>query len=109
MALRLLRYGVYWCDLSPTFGHQVSKTRPCIIISSEEMNDVVGTALVAPITTKLRNSPFRLKVAVHGQVGDVLTDQIKTIDQRKIKGFIATLSEAEITSLQKLLYELLAV
>lgn len=107
MAVGIRQYDVYWCDLAPAFGHQVTKTRPCAVISPDEINAVVGTVLIAPITTKLRSSPFRQKIIVKDVEGDILYDQIRAIDKRKVKGFVAALKPQDITKLKRILRQLL--
>lgn len=107
MALTLLRYGVYWCDLSPTFGHQLQKVRPYVILSPDSVNQRVGTVIISPLSTQPKGLPFQLDIISQGKGVVIACDQIKVIDKRKIKGFITTLSEKDITRLQELLHELL--
>lgn len=64
------RYEVYWVDLNPTRGSEINKTRPCAIISPDELNNHLKTVVVAPLTSQVRDYyPFRLKVEVGGKRG----------------------------------------
>ena len=78
------QFTIYWCNLEPTFGHQMKKTRPCVVVSPDEMNDVLGTVIVVPLTSTVRNFPFYVPVTYGDHQGALACDQIKTIDKRRI-------------------------
>lgn len=69
------RFEVYLVNLDPTLGREIRKTRPCLIISPDEMNDHIATAIVAPMTTKGRDYPTRVKCRFQGKEGQIVLDQ----------------------------------
>ena len=93
------RYDVYWVDLDPTKGSEIRKTRPCVIISPNELNE--------HLTSKVRgNYPFRLNVYIAGKEGQIAIDQVRTIDKLRLKERISTLSEEDAERLRELLNEM---
>jgi mRNA interferase MazF len=75
------RFEVYLVNLDPTSGSEIQKTRPCLIISPDEMNDHIATVIVAPMTTKGRDYPTRVNCQFEGQDGQIVLDQIQTVDK----------------------------
>jgi len=75
------RFEVYLVNLDPTLGSEIQKTRPCLIISPDEMNDHIATVIVAPMTTKGRMYPTRVICQFEGKEGQVVLDQIRTVDK----------------------------
>ena len=63
------QYDIYWIDLDPTRGSEIQKTRPCVIISPDEMNHNINTVIIAPLTSKSKNYPTRVKVELEGREG----------------------------------------
>ncbi len=82
--MELNQYDVVLVNLDPTVGHEIKKTRPCLILSPDEMNRHLQTIIVAPLTTNLRNYPTRVKAIVKGKEGRIVLDQIRTIDRLRI-------------------------
>ena len=78
------RFEVYLVNLDPTVGSEIRKTRPCLIISPDEMNRYIATVLVAPMTTKGRDYPTRVPCRFKGKDGQVVLDQIRTIDKVRL-------------------------
>lgn len=78
------RFDVYLVNLDPTIGHKIQKTRPCLILSPDEMNSTLATVIVAPMTTKDRNYPTRIAVHFLGKDGQIVLDQIRTIDKARL-------------------------
>ncbi len=78
------RFEVYLTDLNPTVGVEIQKRRPCLIISPDEMNRSVKTAIIAPMTTKSRNSPSRIACEFEGKSGFVVLDQIRAVDRMRL-------------------------
>ena len=78
------RFDVYLVTLDPTVGSEIQKTRPCVIISPDEMNDFIRTVVVAPMTTKGRSYPTRVACKFKGKTGHVVLDQIRTIDKTRL-------------------------
>jgi len=78
------RFDVYLVTLDPTRGSEIRKTRPCIVISPDEMNRHLSTVIVAPMTTKQRGYPTRVRVKFAGKEGEVALDQIRTVDKSRL-------------------------
>lgn len=75
------RFDVYLVNLDPTQGSEIQKTRPCLVISPDEMNEMIATVIVAPMTTKGRGYPTRVNCTFEGKEGQVVLDQIRTVDK----------------------------
>ena len=78
------RFEVYLVRLNPTEGHEIRKTRPCLVISPDEMNRHIGTVIVAPMTTKGRPHPTRVLVRFRGKTGQIVLDQLRTVDKTRL-------------------------
>ena len=78
------RFEVYLVNLDPTLGSEIQKTRPCLVISPDEMNDHINTVIVAPMTTKGRDYPTRVNCQFEGKEGQVVLDQIRTVDKIRL-------------------------
>ena len=82
MAIR--RFDVYLIGLDPTVGSEIQKTRPCLVISPDEMNRHIATVIVAPMTTHGRPYPTRVAVHFQGHDGQIVLDQIRTVDKGRL-------------------------
>ena len=102
----LKQFTVYWCNLAPTFGHQMKKTRPCVVVSPDEMNDAVATVVVVPLTSTVRDLPFYIPVNYHNHPGALACDQIKTIDKLRVGKTFATLSPDNAAALSTVLCDM---
>jgi len=101
MAMEVKRFEVYLINLDPTVGHEIRKSRPCLVISPDEMNRYISTVIVAPMTTKGRDYPTRVPCTFRGKEGQVVIDQIRTVDKiRLIKrlGKIDSETQADVFS-----------
>lgn len=78
------RFDVYLINLDPTIGSEIQKTRPCLIISPDEMNRFIRTVIVAPMTTKGSSYPTRLACKFQGKQGQIVLDQIRTVDKTRL-------------------------
>ena len=78
------RFEVFLINLDPTVGKEIKKTRPCLIISPDEMNKFLSTVIIAPMTTKGRSYPSRINCRFDGKEGQIILDQIRTIDKNRI-------------------------
>lgn len=78
------RFDVYLVSLDPTVGSEIKKTRPCLVISPDEMNRHIRTVIVAPMTTKGRQYPTRVTCRFRGKAGQVVLDQIRTVDADRL-------------------------
>lgn len=101
------RFEVYWVSLAPTTGSEISKTRPCVVVSADEMNAHLKTVIVAPLTSTIKNYPTRLTVEVDGKTGSIALDQIRTIDKTRLGKKITTLDKAVSETLCNLLVQML--
>lgn len=90
------QYQVVVVNLDPTIGSEIKKTRPCVIISPDEMNRPLNTIVIAPVTSKSKPYPTRVKIELEGKECWVVIDQIRTIDKRRIISTIGPLKEQEI-------------
>ena len=77
------RFEVHLVGLDPTVGSEIRKTRPCVVVSPDEMNGHIRTVIVAPMTTKGQPYPSRVACTFQGRRGQIVLDQIRTVDRRK--------------------------
>jgi mRNA interferase MazF len=82
--LAVARLDVYLVRLDPTAGHEIQKTRPCLVVSPDEMNRHIATVIVAPMTTRGRPYPSRVPLTFQGRHGQVVLDQIRTVDKARL-------------------------
>ena len=101
----LRQYQIVLVNLDPTIGSEIKKTRPCVIISPDEMNKYLRTIIVAPMTTKSRKYPTRIAVKHDERQGWVVIDQIRTINKQRIIRVLGKLSPAEIKELKSVIKE----
>lgn len=87
------RFDVFLISLDPSQGAETKKTRPCLIISPDEMNRYIRTLIVAPMTSTLRDYPTRVPVIFNGKDGNIVLDQIRTVDKTRIVKKLGTLNE----------------
>ena len=78
------RGDIWLINLDPTKGSEIKKTRPCIIVSPQEIHDFLRTVIIAPMTTKGRQAPYRLPITHDGKKGLLMLDQIRTIDKGRL-------------------------
>ena len=78
------RFEVYLVNLDPTVGSEIRKKRPCVVVSPDEMNRNIRTVIVAPMTTKGRDYPTRVKCRLGGKEGQVVLDQLRTVDKERL-------------------------
>jgi len=81
----VVRTGEIWlAQLDPTIGSEIQKTRPCVVISPNEMNEHLRTVIVAPMATGSHPAAFRIAVGFQGKRGLIVLDQIRTLDRRRL-------------------------
>lgn len=100
------RFEIYFVSLDPTIGSEIKKTRPCVIISPDEMNHNIATVIIAPITSKLKNYPTRVPCKVNGKQGQIVSDQIRTVDKVRLIKKIDTLGKTTQKKLLNVLNEM---
>ena len=103
--MEITQYSIVLVNLDPTIGSEIQKTRPCVIISPDELNDYLRTVVIVPMTTKSHKFPTRIKVNQNHQEGCVVIDQIRTIDKSRIIKILGTLSSVEIAKCKKAIRE----
>ena len=97
MAMVVNRFDVYLINLDPTVGSEIQKTRPCLIISPDEMNRHIRTVIVAPMTTAVKDYPTRIICHFKKRKGQIVLDQIRTIDKIRLIKKLGTIDpEAQI-------------
>ena len=102
------RFEVFLVNLDPTVGHEIKKNRPCLIISPNEINHHISTVIVAPMTSKGRNYPTRISCSFQGKKGQIVLDQIRTVDKRRLVRKLGKISKSTQTKTLHLLQEIFA-
>jgi mRNA interferase MazF len=95
MGVVVKRFDVFLVNLDPTIGSEIKKTRPCVVISPDEMNRYVATVIIAPMTTKGRTYPTRVVCQFQGKDGQIVLDQIRTIDKTRLVKKLGQISQDE--------------
>ncbi|WP_026956228.1 type II toxin-antitoxin system PemK/MazF family toxin [Algoriphagus vanfongensis] len=103
--MELKQYSIVLVNLDPTIGSEIKKTRPCVIISPNEMNKYLNAIVLAPMTTNLRKYPTRVPVNHNGKRGMVAMDQIRTVDKSRIIKIFETLSPPQIDACKAVIKE----
>jgi mRNA interferase MazF len=103
--MEVKQYQIVLVNLDPTLGSEIQKTRPCVIVSPNEMNDNLKTVVIAPMTSTSRKYPTRVKVKHNNQEGWVVIDQIRTIDKIRIVKKFGSLTEKEIRECKRVIRE----
>ena len=101
----LKQYQIVLVNLDPTIGSEIKKTRPCVIISPNEMNKYLRTIIVAPMTTNSKKYPTRIEVKHDKKIGWIVIDQIRTIDKQRIIKVLGRLSQPEIKEVKSVIKE----
>jgi len=102
------RFDVFLVRLDPTEGHEIRKTRPCVIVSPDELNQHIGTVIVAPMTTKGRPYPTRVPVTFKRKLGQIVLDQLRTVDKSRLVKRVGNIDNATGRSVLALLGEMFA-
>ena len=103
--MELKQYQIVLVNLDPTIGSEIKKTRPCVIISPDEMNKHLRTIIVAPMTTTSRKYPSRIEVKHDQKIGWIVIDQIRTIDKQRIIKILGRLSQPKIKEFKSVIKE----
>jgi len=102
------RFDVYLATLDPTLGSEIQKTRPCLIVSPDEANRHLATVIVAPMTTKGRNYPTRVPCTFQGKRGQVVLDQLRTVDKVRLVNRLGRISPSVQSTVLTALAEMFA-
>ncbi len=101
----LAQYHIVLVNLDPTIGSEIKKTRPCVIISPNEMNRHLTTVVIAPMTSQSRQYPTRAEVMHNKKIGWIVLDQIRTIDKQRIVKVYERLTDREIERVKAIIRE----
>lgn len=102
------RFDVFLIALDPTRGSEIRKTRPCLIVSPNDMNDHIRTVIIAPMTTKGRPYPSRVPCTFQGRSGHVVLDQLRTVDKTRLIRRLGSVSESVQHKVLDILQEMFA-
>jgi mRNA interferase MazF len=105
--MEIKQYQIILANLDPSVGSEIKKTRPCVVISPDEMNKYLRTIIIAPMTTSSKNYPTRVEIKHDSKEGWVVLDQIRTIDKQRIIKELGKLSKPEIKKVKSVLKETL--
>ena len=103
--MEIVQYSIVLVNLDPTLGSEIKKTRPCIIVSPDEMNKYLNTIVLAPMTTNLKRYPTRVAVELDGKKGMIVIDQIRTVDKIRILKVLGKLTKSEIKECKQVIKE----
>ena len=103
--MEITQYQIILVNLDPTIGSEIKKTRPCVVISPNEMNRYLQTIVIAPMTTSSKSYPTRVEIKHDNKIGWIVLDQIRTIDKQRIIKDLGKLSKPEIKEVKAILKE----
>ena len=102
-----MKRGEIWLvNLDPTVGSEIKKSRPCVIVSSAQLNDHLRTVIVAPMTSKGFSAPFRIPVTHAGTKGVIVLDQMRTVDKLRLAKKLGTVSAKTLATTLSTLQEI---
>jgi mRNA interferase MazF len=102
----MVQYEIFVVNLNPTVGSEIRKTRPCVVISPDEMNKYLDTVVIAPITSQSKNYPTRVRIELEGKDNWIVVDQIRTIDKSRLLKPITLLNKKEILAVKQIIKEM---
>ncbi len=108
MGMVAKRFDVFLVNLDPTIGNEIQKTRPCVVVSPDEMNRYISTVIIAPMTTKGRAYPTRIICQFQGKNGQIILDQIRTVDKSRLVKKIGQIAQNEQRAVLDILAEMFA-
>jgi mRNA interferase MazF len=103
------RFDVYLINLDPTIGKEIKKTRPCLIISPDEMNKYISTVIVAPMTSRVRDYPSRVVCDFEGTHGQIVLDQIRTVDKKRLIKHLGAIDDSSKFEVIRVLQEMFSI
>ncbi len=103
--MEIKQYEIFLVNLDPTIGSEIKKTRPCVIISPDEMNKHLRTVVIAPMTTSSKNYPTRVEIKHDNKIGWVVLDQVRTVDKQRVLKGLGKLSKSEIKEVKAVIKE----
>ena len=106
MDMVIERYGVYLAPFNPTFGVEMGKTRPCVVISPDELHKAVRTVIVAPLTGTRKRFPYRIDCVFDGKQGQIALDQMRSFDRLRFIRHLGQLDHVTADRMVRVLLEL---
>ncbi len=103
--MELIQYTIVLVNLDPTVGSEIQKTRPCVVVSPNEMNKYLNTIVIAPMTSSLKEYPTRVTVFYDQKMGMIAIDQIRTVDKKRIIKVLGKLNKNEIKYTKEIIKE----
>ncbi len=103
--MEIRQYQVVIVNLDPTIGSEIQKTRPCIVVSPNEMNQYLRTVTILPVTSQSKPYPTRVKINLQGKTSWAVIDQIRRIDKARITKVVSMLTEEEIEKVKDVIRE----
>ena len=103
--MEIKQYEIFLINLDPTIGSEIKKTRPCVIISPDEMNKHLRTVVIAPVTSSSKNYPTRVEIKHDNKIGWVVLDQIRTVDKQRVLKGLGKLSKLGIKEVKDVIKE----
>lgn len=104
----VVRGDIYLVNLNPTQGRELRKTRPCVVVSPDELNAHLSTFIVAPLTTGSDPYPFRVPCRFGGKAGHVVLDQVRTVDRQRLVRRVGRVGPGTLSSVLTVLQEMFA-
>ena len=102
------RGDIYWVKLDPTIGSEIKKTRPCLIISPDEMNRHIRTVIIAPMTTARREYPTRISTTFEDKKEQIVLDHIRTVDKKRLVRVLGKIDDSTVQYVLDTLAEIFA-
>ena len=107
--MEISRFDVVLVSLDPTVGREIKKTRPCLVISPDEMNHNISTVIIAPMTSKGRDYPTRVSCVFKGTKGRIVLDQIRTVDRKRLIKKLGVISQKAQDNVMNVLGEMFSL
>lgn len=101
------QYEIFLISLDPALHHEIKKTRPCVIISPDEMNQHIATIMIAPVTSKSHKYPTRVFAKIEDREGWIVLDQIRTVDKRRIIKRLGKVDAKTVREIKSVIKEML--
>lgn len=101
------QYDVFLVCLDPTIGHEIKKSRPCVVISPDEMNKYISTVIIAPMTSQSHEYPTRIRVRFKGKDGRIVLDQLRTVDKRRLVKKLGKINVKAVNNIKTIIKEML--
>ena len=103
---KISQFDVFWVTLDPSEGSEMAKTRPCVIISPDEMNDSLRTVIIVPMTSTMWPIPSRVKVFFNGQYRMIALDQIRSVSKSRINDYSGRFKSTETQAIKDVLQDM---